>query len=90
MALHIKIKVYGRVQGVFFRVSTQREAARIGLTGFVRNESDGSVYIEAEGKKEQLDLLLTWIELGGPPQGEVSKYQSEEGGMLEYKGFEVR
>ena len=90
MVLHFNIKVYGRVQGVFFRVSTQREAARIGLTGFVRNEPDRSVYIEAEGAQEQLDRLLTWIELGGPPQGEVSECKCEEGEVRAFKGFDIR
>lgn len=90
MVLHFKIKVQGRVQGVFFRVSTQREAARLGLTGFVRNEPDGTVYIEAEGEPDKLDRLLTWIKLGGPPQGEVSEYKCEESEVQNFTGFNIR
>ena len=90
MALHFNINVYGRVQGVFFRVSTQREAMRLGLTGFVRNQPDGSVYIEAEGEQEELDILLSWISQGGPPRGEVSEYKCEEGEVRGFAGFDIR
>jgi acylphosphatase len=45
----IKIKVFGYVQGVFFRYTTRKVARTLGLKGFVKNLPDGSVYIEAEG-----------------------------------------
>lgn len=59
-----KIRVTGRVQGVGFRWSTVREAARQDITGMVKNCSDGSVYIEAEGEKEKLDNLVEWCRKG--------------------------
>lgn len=43
---HISIRIYGRVQGVGFRVSAQKKADELGITGFVRNEPDGTVYLE--------------------------------------------
>ena len=49
------IKVFGKVQGVGFRYYTQRKAVELGITGFVQNRPDGSVYIEAEGEEEDLD-----------------------------------
>lgn len=90
MANHYKIKVSGRVQGVFFRVSTQREASRLGLTGFVRNEPDGSVYVEVEGEHEIIDKLLTWFRKGGPPQGWVNDLDIEAGTMENFNRFEIR
>jgi len=87
---HFNIKVEGRVQGVFFRVSTQKEALRLGLKGFVRNEYDGSVYIEVEGEQRKIDQLLQWIRLGGPPRGEVFNYECNEGEYREFKSFEIR
>ncbi|MFX1410399.1 MAG: acylphosphatase, partial [Promethearchaeota archaeon] len=45
----IKIKVYGLVQGVFFRYTTRKVARNLGLAGYVKNMPDGSVLIEAEG-----------------------------------------
>ena len=90
MAEHYKITVGGRVQGVFFRVSTQREASRLGLTGFVRNESDGNVYLEVEGEQDVIDKLLLWIRRGGPPQGWVNDVDIEAGEMGNFNRFEIR
>jgi len=59
-----KIHITGYVQGVGFRWSAVREAKRKGITGFVKNLSDGSVYIEAEGNKEQLDSFVEWCKKG--------------------------
>ena len=59
-----ELVVHGRVQGVFFRASTQREAARLGLTGWVRNRPDGSVELSAEGEEETLKELVAWAHRG--------------------------
>ena len=59
--------VSGRVQGVSFRYYTQREAARLGLRGWVRNEADGSVRVLAEGSEESLKELLRFLQRGSPP-----------------------
>lgn len=56
--------VRGRVQGVFFRASTQREARRLGLTGWVKNRTDGSVEFCAEGEEEELKELVAWAHRG--------------------------
>ena len=61
---HIAVRIYGKVQGVFFRASTQQQAKSIGLTGFVRNEQDGSVYLEAEGNEVALQQLIAWVHMG--------------------------
>jgi len=90
MINHIKIKVEGRVQGVFFRVSTQRQASGLSLAGFVRNEPDGSVYIEAEGEQKKIDQLIQWIKLGGPPRGEVNNVDCETGPARNFKGFVIK
>jgi len=90
MTKHYNIKVWGRVQGVFFRVSSQKEASRLGLAGFVRNESDGSVYIEVEGEQNIIDKLLLWIRRGGPPQGMVNDVDIEQGSIEDFTHFEIR
>ena len=59
-----KIHVTGRVQGVGFRWSAANEAVTRDITGYVKNLSDGSVYIEAEGSKEQLDAYVEWCRKG--------------------------
>lgn len=60
--VHVIVK--GRVQGVFFRAATQREARRLGLTGWVRNRNDGSVELTAEGDESSLRQLCMWAERG--------------------------
>lgn len=65
-----KIHVTGRVQGVGFRWNAVHEAECFGIYGYVKNMYDGSVYIEAEGYKEQLDAYLAWCR-EGPRMGHV-------------------
>lgn len=51
-------RFYGEVQGVGFRYKATQVARELKLTGFVRNESDGTVYMEAQGLEEKIDMLL--------------------------------
>ncbi|MGQ0737592.1 MAG: acylphosphatase [Bacteroidota bacterium] len=67
----ISIIVSGKVQGVFFRQSTREKATQLGVTGFIKNQPDKTVYILATGVKEQLDELVAWCRVG-PPQAQVS------------------
>ncbi len=60
----VHIRVRGRVQGVFFRASTQREARRLGLTGWVRNRNDASVELVAEGEETGIKDLIGWAQHG--------------------------
>jgi acylphosphatase len=59
-----RITIRGRVQGVGYRWSAVNEAISRGIAGFVKNMSDGSVYIEAEGYREQLDPYVEWCRKG--------------------------
>ena len=60
----IQATVHGRVQGVGYRYNTQQIAQNLGVTGFVRNLSDGTVEIVAEGSDEQLNTLIDWAHRG--------------------------
>src|SRR5690606_30291099 len=62
----IKAIVAGEVQGVSFRAYTQREAERLGLTGYARNLPDGRVEVLACGIEDQIQSLLTWLQQGSP------------------------
>ena len=70
------VKVTGRVQGVLFRHSARTHAEKLGLTGFVRNEADGSVVIVAEGEEPRLQEFLLWCRKG-PPLARVDEIQIE-------------
>ncbi len=86
----IHIQIQGRVQGVFFRVSSQKKADALGLTGWVRNRPDRQVEIVAEGPREALEALLAWCRKG-PPLAQVKSVESEWSGSAgEYSSFEVR
>ncbi|MFO7954001.1 acylphosphatase [Thioalkalivibrio sp.] len=70
-------RVSGRVQGVFFRASTRDEAKRLGLTGYARNEPDGSVEVLAVGPRQALDTLEEWL-ADGPRMARVDAVEAEE------------
>lgn len=62
----ISINVTGKVQGVFFRKHTKEKAKSLMLNGFVRNEPDGSVYIEATGEYKAVEEFISWCKHGSP------------------------
>ena len=66
MTRAVDLHVTGRVQGVSFRWYAAREAARLGLAGWVRNDPDGSVGAHAEGPTEAVDEFVTWCRQGPP------------------------
>lgn len=85
---HINIKVTGKVQGVFFRASTKAVADQMGVRGFVKNEKDGSVYIEAEAVEMILDMFMDWCK-EGPEKAKVENVEVSEGELKNYRNFEV-
>jgi acylphosphatase len=86
---HRIFHVQGLVQGVFYRQSTVRQARQLGLTGYARNNPDGTVTIEAEGSAEALDALQAWCRQG-PSAARVQAVQATAGPLVGYSGFEVR
>lgn len=87
----VQMKVYGFVQGVFFRDYTSRRARELGLTGYVRNLPGGrTVAVQAEGEREKLEELITCLKIG-PPGARVEKLDiswSEYTGN--YSNFNIR
>ena len=64
---HLSIHVIGKVQGVWFRVNTKETASKLGLFGFVKNEADGSVYIEVSGDENNIENFVAWCKKGEAP-----------------------
>ncbi len=60
------VVIFGKVQGVFFRVETQRAASEFNVVGWVRNRSDGTVEALMEGTREDVEALITWCHKGTP------------------------
>ncbi|MEA2007251.1 MAG: acylphosphatase [Patescibacteria group bacterium] len=87
---HITVKISGKVQGVFFRYWTKKEADKLNICGWVRNELDGSVLIEAEGEDKNLHEFCMLCENGS--KGAIVetidvKWNENKKG---YKKFEIK
>jgi acylphosphatase len=80
--------VTGRVQGVGFRWFVEREAAQIGVTGWVRNREDGSVEVMATGTREQLRSLRSKLQQG-PRAARVDMVQESSAPFLEGQSFRI-
>ncbi len=82
-------RVRGRVQGVFFRASTEAVALRLGLNGWVRNCENGDVELVACGTTRQLDDMEKWL-WQGPAGARVTGVQRVPTAFQAFNGFEVR
>lgn len=89
MTKNIIIRVYGRVQGVGFRYYTREMALKSWITGYVSNEADGSVYIEAEGAQEHLDVFIRLCK-AGPARAIVTDFRKFEGTLMNYSSFRIK
>ncbi len=65
-----QLTIRGRVQGVFYRQSTKREAHGLGLQGWVRNQADGTVLVLVSGPEPAIKALIGWCQQG-PPSAKV-------------------
>ena len=72
----IQLVVRGRVQGVFYRATAQREARILGLTGWVKNRPDGSVEMVVEGEEDSVKDFLAWAQ-AGPATARVDKVETK-------------
>jgi acylphosphatase len=86
--IKVNIKVYGRVQGVGFRFTSKQAADQIGVSGIVRNESDGSVYAEAVGTKDQVEEFIHALAKGPSPAATVERVVVEyDEDIHDHQGF---
>ncbi len=83
------IQVYGRVQGVNFRYHAQITASKFNIHGFVRNEYDGSVYIEAEGEDADINNFIRYL-CKGPVASRVVDIKITDNSLMNYRGFCVK
>lgn len=85
----VRVRIRGRVQGVFFRAEARTRAESLGVAGWIRNAGDGSVEAVFEGDDEQVESLLAWCRRGPAGAGvdEVETVREEPAGEI---GFQVR
>ena len=86
----VLVVISGKVQGVFFRASTQKKALELGLTGWVKNCSDGSVSALFQGEKRQVSTIIAWCQ-EGPEFAEVAsvKIESSKDCTNRQEGFTI-
>ncbi|MCP4322700.1 MAG: acylphosphatase [Alteromonadales bacterium] len=80
--------ISGRVQGVYFRASSQQQAIDYSLSGYARNLADGDVEVLLCGEEENIEKMLEWL-AHGPEQAEVSKIQHKQVPWQEHNFFSI-
>ncbi len=88
MVKNYHIQVVGKVQGVWFRKYTREAAVNFALVGNVRNEKDGSVFVEAQGEEENLISFIAWL-YKGSPLSKVKEVTWEEGSLQHFTRFDI-
>ena len=86
---NVQIYITGRVQGVGFRYSALQKARELNISGFVKNERDRSVFIEAEGTDENVDQMVLWCHKG-PSFARVENVRVMTGLIKNYTTFTIR
>jgi len=84
-----KIRIYGLVQGVFFRVNTKKVAEELGLNGWIKNKEDGSVEVLVEGEESKIQELLKWCKKGSSASIVEKIEIKREKFNGEFKSFEI-
>lgn len=83
------VKIYGKVQGVWFRAHTKEMAEKLGIKGWVRNVPDGSVEAVFEGEEKNLEEMIRWCH-HGPPLARVTKVEIKYEEPKGEKEFRIR
>lgn len=83
------ITIDGRVQNVGFRYNTQIIANEFNISGYVKNLSNGSVFVEAEGEESDLNKFINWCKKG-PEWAKVEKVNIDYSPLNDYTGFKIR
>ncbi len=89
MVIHYNLLIRGQVQGVAYRASAVDMAMRLGITGYIKNNSDGTVSCEVEGEENLMYKFVQWCHHG--PVRAVVEHVSITGGEIKgYTSFEMR
>lgn len=89
MKKHLNLFITGKVQHIGFRFMTMQAAYKYGVFGFVRNKSNGKIYIEVEGEDENLQNFVAWCKTG-PVGAEVTEIETEEADLKDFKSFDIK
>jgi acylphosphatase len=88
--VRVRLRITGRVQGVWYRGATEAEARRLGVDGWVRNLPDGSVEVLVEGEPETVRALVAWCRVGPPAARVKQVVETPEPAAGDLRGFHTR
>lgn len=86
----VRLRIRGRVQGVWFRGATRRRALELGVRGWARNLADGSVEVLAQGAPAGVETLVEWCGIGPDAARVDSLSRQDESPADDLEGFAVR
>ncbi|XP_069090294.1 acylphosphatase-2 [Pleurodeles waltl] len=89
----VDFEVFGRVQGVCFRMYTEDEARKLGVVGWVKNTRQGTVVGQVQGPEDKVETMKAWLRKVGSPSSRIDRTEfSQEKAItkLEFKGFGTR
>ena len=87
--VRVRLIIQGRVQGVWFRDSTCREALSLGVFGWVRNRRDGAVEVLVEGSEKNVKKLVSWCRQGPPSAKVTGVHERSEEWEGEFTSFDI-
>lgn len=88
MIVRKKLHILGKVQGVYYRKSAKEKADELGITGYVMNMPDGSVYAEAEGEESAVSKFIAWCRIG-PAAAKVTEIKAETAERTDFPDFRI-
>lgn len=88
--INVQLTITGQVQGVGFRWGTLQLAQQFKLTGFVRNQRNGTVYVEAQGPKDAVASFIRRLAQGPTPYAIVDHIRQVDGRLTDYGSFTIR
>ncbi|XP_029449299.1 acylphosphatase-2 isoform X4 [Rhinatrema bivittatum] len=86
----VDYEVFGRVQGVCFRMYTEDEARKLGVVGWVKNTRQGTVVGQVQGPEDKVNSMKVWLSNVGSPSSRIDQTQfsdEKEISQLQFKGF---
>ncbi|MBW1774640.1 MAG: acylphosphatase [Deltaproteobacteria bacterium] len=87
--IRVRLIIEGRVQGVWFRDSTRRQAVALGVTGWARNRPEGTVEVLAEGSEDRVRKLIAWCHQGPSSARVTQVHENPEAWQGEFDAFDI-
>lgn len=84
-----QIRIKGKVQGVYFRASAKQQAQLLGVRGYVKNETDGSVLLEVEGDDDAVNEMVNWCK-HGPALARVNDLEIKQEAVRNFVSFDIK